>query len=96
MNPRARNTDPYTSHAAAANVRRFDAGQCRMIRLALIQNPQGIGAEQIAKQIGIAAYAVRKRLPEMASAGLCKPTDELRVTETGRHERIWVPMGVRA
>lgn len=86
--PRARYSDPSTSHDAAASMRRAASAQCATVLSALRELGKA-GAEQIATAAGMTAYAARKRLPELQDAGLVQPTGELRRTSTGRSERIW-------
>lgn len=85
----ARASDPETSHQAAARVSEF-AGAQRIRILAALRDGLKLGAEQIADSIGLAAYEVRKRLPELQAQGLAKPTDDTRTTRGGRLERVWV------
>ncbi len=86
--PRARRSDPATSHAVAAQVSRFARGHYALI-LETLRRFGEAGAEQIAGAIQLDAYQVRKRLPEMERGGLVTPTNDTRLTATGRHERIW-------
>jgi hypothetical protein len=86
----ARRSDPATSKEAAARVREFAGGQCAQILKWLDAfRPDGAGAEQLATMTGLDAYKVRKRLADLHHAGLARPTDLTRRTESGRHERIW-------
>ena len=87
---RARQTDPQTSQAAAAQVERFATGQYQLILTALRAGFAPMGAEQIGAAIGLDAYAVRKRLAELQQYKLARPTDQTRTTSTGRSERLWV------
>ena len=48
-----------------------------------------MGAEQIGDQLGMAAYAVRKRLSELNRLFLASVTGQIRKTSTGRSERVW-------
>ena len=81
------NTDPATSHAAAARVCEFGSDHQGRILAALYWGE--LGAEQIGAEIGLAAYSVRKRLAELEKLTLAEPTGEERRTSTGRSERIW-------
>lgn len=84
----ARTFDPETSHEAAARVREFAAGHCALILQALLDHGP-MTPEQIGTRVGMDAYAVRKRLPELERAGLAKPTGETAPTTSGRSQRIW-------
>ena len=86
---RARRTDPATSHEAAAMAVQFAPGHQELVLRALREHGQ-LGAEQIANIIGMQAYAVRKRLPELQDLHLVEPAGDLtRRTATGRRERVW-------
>jgi predicted ArsR family transcriptional regulator len=84
---RARKLDPATSHEAASRVGEFSQDHQTRIMAALTFGE--LGAEQIGTEVGLDAYAVRKRLAELAAMHLAEPTGETRRTSTGRSERIW-------
>lgn len=84
----SRNTDPYTSHYAAARAKEFAGGQCAEI-LALLKTHGPLSPEQIGQKMGIEAYAVRKRLSDLFNHGLARPTGEIVPTASGRKQRIW-------
>lgn len=86
--PRARRSDPSTSHDAAARVSEFAHSQHQAILSALRQLGRA-GAEQLAAELKLNAYQVRKRTKELQDAGLCRTTGETRKTVTGRFERVW-------
>jgi predicted ArsR family transcriptional regulator len=48
-----------------------------------------LGAEEIGARLGLDAYAVRKRLPELQDANLACPLERTRQTASGRSERVW-------
>ena len=83
----SRNSDPWTSHAAGASVN--VKSQCEAI-LTVLRVLQYAGAEEIAEQCGLDAYAVRKRLADLHDARLAKPSEVTRKTRSGRAERIWM------
>ena len=86
--PGARRRDPATSHDAARSMRTAATEQAARVFNAL-QSLGEAGAEQIAERIGMDAYAVRKRLPELEAAGLIATTGDTRRTASGRSERVW-------
>ena len=88
VHPRARNCDPSTSHEAADAVQRLARSQIIKIHAALGIGPQG--AEQIGDRVGLQAYEVRKRLPELERQCLAVATSVTRKTRTGRSERVWM------
>jgi predicted ArsR family transcriptional regulator len=88
MKPAARKLDPQTSHDAAKSMEKA-ATLHRAQVLNCLRAIRRAGAEEIGDLIGMDAYAVRKRLPELEDARLAKPTDESRTTRSGRSERIW-------
>lgn len=84
----ARRTDPETSHKAAARTAEFSRSHRELV-LAALRRFGRAGAEQIAAATKLDAYQVRKRLAECARAGLAEPTEDDRMTVSGRHERVW-------
>jgi transcription initiation factor IIE alpha subunit len=85
----ARRSDPGTSKAAAERVREFAGTHQAKILEAIVELGKPVGAEQIAARTSIDAYQVRKRLPELARAGLIRAYDVTRTTASGRTERLW-------
>ncbi len=86
---RTRKTDPQTSKEAAARVEEFAPSQHQTI-IALLKEYGKQTPEQIAAHMGIDAYAVRKRLPELQRQGLALPTGETAKTASGRSQRVWI------
>lgn len=84
----ARRTDPETSKQAAARVREFASGQCAEI-LVLLRRYGAMTPEMIAAKMGIDAYAVRKRLPELERSGMARPNGMTAPTISGRSQRVW-------
>lgn len=87
--PRARRTDPETSHSAAAQAKQLAAAHQSMILEAMRDADSAIGAEQIAERIGLQAYQVRKRLPELQDQHRIELAPGERKTSSGRAERLW-------
>jgi hypothetical protein len=67
--PRARATDPSTSHAAAKRSMRFSASHAGRIHLALIEHGN-MSAVGIAGMTGLTVVQVDRRLPDLARSGL--------------------------
>lgn len=84
----ARRCDPSTSKEAARRAGAF-APSHRAQVLGALRRFGSAGAEQLAAATRLEAYSVRKRLPELAAAGLAAPTDRTRLTVSGRAERVW-------
>lgn len=84
----ARNSDPITSHLAAARVHEFAGTHHTKILDHLQLEGIAQGAEQIGDAIGLDAYAVRKRLSELEKWSMVRPVG-LRKTRSGRQERTW-------
>jgi predicted Rossmann fold nucleotide-binding protein DprA/Smf involved in DNA uptake len=78
--PRARATDPATSHAAAK--RAPVAGHCAKVLEALAAGPAG--QTEIARRAGLTVAAVSKRLPELRDAGRIERCGECRSGTGGR------------
>lgn len=85
---RVRRNDPSTSFEAAAKAGSLAKTQWGLIRNLLATHREPLGAEQIGEKLGIPAYAIRKRLPEMESDGEVRIVGE-RKASTGRTERTW-------
>lgn len=88
MSKLARNTDPQTSHDAAARVGEFSCSHQQLI-LSCLDRHGPIGAEGISAIIGIPSYSIRKRLPELQDMNYCFPTGNMLRTSSGRQEREW-------
>jgi predicted ArsR family transcriptional regulator len=86
--PRARRTDPDTSHAAASRLNEFANAQCQKIA-SVLATKGDLGAEQIGDILAIDAYAIRKRLADLEHRGAAWPLALVRKTRSGRSERIW-------
>lgn len=85
---RARNSDPATSHEAAARVEAFDAAHYRLILDALAVLKEAT-AEEIGEFTKIGHHATARRLPEMQKRELVTPTGKVRVNRSGRAARVW-------
>ena len=91
VNPKhlARNSDPETSHMAAASVREF-AGTHRGDILRVLNYHGPMTVDQIAMRSGLPSQAVNKRLPELQRLGVATPLDGvLRPSDSGRMARVW-------
>lgn len=84
VHPRARRTDPETSHEAAAGVAEFEADHFAQILDALRLGPAG--ATEIASRCGLGRDAVGKRMSELERRGLVFVDGKVR-NEKGKSER---------
>ena len=86
--PRARQSDPWTSHAAAQRATEF-AGTHTDIILACLgrHGPQTI--DEIAKRTPLNSVQIARRLSECDRSGLAEPTGLCRMSASGRPERVW-------
>ncbi len=80
--PKARATDPATSHAAAKRAAATAGGHREAIVEALAAGPAG--QTEIARRAGLTVAAVSKRLPELRRAGIVERTG--REVEGGESE----------
>jgi len=85
--PRARKTDPPTSHAAADSMREGAETQRRMIVDALEYGP--MTGDQLDAHYGWPHATANRRLPELRDAGLVVMMTETRETRSGRSARLW-------
>ena len=78
--PRARISDARSSHEAAAEMERTGRAKAQAERvLAAVRRYPGSTSAELAKSAHIERYAVARRLPELAKAGLIvrvEPTDD--------------------
>lgn len=88
MSQLARNTDPVTSHLAAATVYQFAGNHIEQIVSALHQFGP-MTADEIATRTSLDKYQICRRLPEAEKAGMVKATEILRHTKSGRAARVW-------
>ena len=90
IQPRARATDPATSHAAAASMCGLPlAEQHGRILFALQFGGPGTVYDLAFRCIGMPAHAIGKRLSELEAAGRIEPTGETREGPSGRACRVW-------
>ena len=86
--PRARQSDPATSHAAAARVAEFAGTHAEIILQCLTRHgPQTV--DQIAARTRLFSQQINKRLPELDRQGRVEPTGLARASASGRMERVW-------
>lgn len=95
IDPRARITDPETSHAAAAAAT-SSAGDCRANVLAiLLQHPDGLTHEELIEEYRARRYpahtdsGIRTRCRELYATGQVVRGDVYRKTNTGRQSIVW-------
>ena len=86
--PRARATDPITSHEAAHAADKLAANHQRRV-LEALQGVEKAGASHLAWLCGLQPYEARKRLPELERMGLVRRTEETAMTRSGRREQVW-------
>lgn len=84
----ARRHDPATSAMAAERVKEFASGHCKTILDCLQEHgPQTI--DEIAKRTDLTSTQIARRLPDLQKAGKTLPTDQTRLSASGRQERVW-------
>jgi predicted ArsR family transcriptional regulator len=85
--PHARNTDPGTSHAAAARIEPGAAKhRARIMRTLEIREGT---FEEIAERAQLRDSQVWRRLPDLEKLGFAEPTGEERLGKSGRWQRVW-------
>lgn len=85
--PRARRSDPVTSHLAAVSAKDLAAQHRILILGALGYGPAG--KDQIAKLTKLTGVQVCRRLGELERAGAARPTGKTVTSAAGRQEREW-------
>lgn len=95
--PRARTTDPCSSHQAASDLERSgrDAAQAREVLAGLEQFP-GCTSAELAARYRLDRYAVARRLPELEAEGRVRRRDPHAETVpceiSGRRVVRWWPV----
>ena len=85
--PRARNTDPVTSHAAANAVDFAGAHYKAIYEALLLAGPSG--KDRIANWANLDPVQVSRRIPEMYKMGMVALTGEMVMSRSTRSEREW-------
>jgi DNA-binding HxlR family transcriptional regulator len=85
--PRARRSDPQTSHAAAADAKDLAKQHAILILGALRYGPAG--CDRIASITRLSPYQVSKRLSELEKARAIKLTGRTVKSNAGRQQREW-------
>ena len=85
--PRARNSDPLTSHLAAAQLTTAADHYTAIHEALTLYGPAG--KDRIAALAGLDPSQVARRLPEMRRIGLVGLTGETVQSRSGRQEREW-------
>jgi predicted ArsR family transcriptional regulator len=86
--PRARTSDPATSHEAAASARELRARHNRVILEALrVHGP--MGKDGIAARTGLTGVAVARRMSELRQLRLAVETGRRAKSAAGRPETEW-------
>lgn len=88
MSRLARNTDPETSHIAAAGVGEFAHSHIAMIVNSLRLHGE-MTADAIASHVDLDKYQICRRLPEAEEIGLVVATGRTEKTASGRPARVW-------
>ena len=86
--PRARTTDPDTSHEAAASM--FDEAESQRLRILVCLEYYGaMTADFLDEALDLRPTSAGRRLPELEEAGLVTPTGDKALTRSGRKARLW-------
>lgn len=89
VKPRARTTDPSTSHAAAASMKSAAIAQ-RMAALGCLSAyPEGLVHSEIDELLTWPAHTAGRRLPELREMGLAQKTGQQRKTSSGRFAAVY-------
>lgn len=86
--PRARRTDPQTSHQAAAKAKDLQASHhADIIATLAVYGPKGV--DGIAAFCGLTGHQVGKRMIELERLGLVSQTGKTVPSTSGRSQREW-------
>ena len=86
--PRARNTDPDTSHQAAESMADEAESQRRRI-LACLRYYGAMTADALDEVLELRLTSAGRRLPELEEADLVTLTGGKALTRSGRQARLW-------
>lgn len=86
--PRARRTDPHTSHQAAARILPKLREQQEAVLEAVRRFPSSTAVE-LAQAAGLDRYLISRRLPELASAGYVRRMPPRACRVNGRPQTTW-------
>jgi len=84
----ARSSDPSTSQEAAESIQNLVKRLIDVIHANLKQNGSGT-YEEIARRCELRNDQVWRRLSDMETMGLAKPTDRIRPGSSGKMQRVW-------
>ena len=93
--PRARNTDPTTSHQAAASVATDTLTRTQALIIEALRAHGPLTDEQLCQRIAeverkpVSVSGIRTRRSELVTAGRVVDTGERRQTTTGRQAIVW-------
>ncbi len=87
--PTARNTDPATSHIAAAKATRTNRAAQQHKVLAVVEKYPNRTSAEIAVLAGMERHIPARRLPELRQAGLVKNGERRVCTATGNPSMVW-------
>ena len=87
--PRARNTDPASSHEAANRQRKGRANTDAMIVLACVKTMPGATSAELAMFYGLDRHMVARRLPDMEERGLVKRGEIRKCNAHGTNAVTW-------
>jgi hypothetical protein len=85
--PRARRSDPATSHQAAARASRFSESHAGRIHVALMAGPAT--AHELAERTGLTVVQIDRRLPELQRMGMAAVVVRDGATLTRDGFRVW-------
>lgn len=86
--PRARRTDPRTSHVAAAMARK-PAKRTRVRVWGALVDYGPMTIHEIAKRSGVDHVECARRLADLEHEGMAAPTKRVRPSPAGRPCRVW-------
>lgn len=83
--PRARRSDPDTSHAAARAAQTLGSRHAHDIVEVMARAAAPLAAEQIADRVGLTSVQVNRRLRELVDLEVIEPTEHRHRNRSGRH-----------
>ncbi len=85
----SRNTDPSTSHEAAASIVGALPRIERAVLAALVVAPNGATNEELARSLGLSLVTVSPRMKPLVTKGLVYAAAHKRAGSSGRKQTVW-------
>jgi predicted Rossmann fold nucleotide-binding protein DprA/Smf involved in DNA uptake len=88
--PRARVTDPVTSHAAAADAKAFSRAHARVVETVLdYARGEALAVEEVARRCSLTSAQVTRAMSQLKNAGKVEESGERHRNQSGSTAAKW-------